>query len=196
MRASATALAVTNAVMWSGNAQAQTAEPEEPTATTPEIVVRGEGPYKPAKLDSRQYTEPLRDMPQSVTVVPRALIEEQNAVSLRDVLRNVPGISMQAGEGGSGPNGDFLSVRGFNARNDIYIDNIRDFGGYSRDPFNVEQVEVVKGPASSYTGRGSTGGYDQSRLESHVARFVILPLHAGLRERRIQAFHLRRQPGS
>ena len=124
----------------------------------PEIVVRGQIPYKPSTLGSRQYTEPLRDVPQSITVVPRALIEEQNAVSLRDVLRNVPGISMQAGEGGGGPNGDFLSVRGFNARNDIYVDNIRDFGGYSRDPFNVEQIEVVKGPASSFTGRGSTGG--------------------------------------
>jgi catecholate siderophore receptor len=157
LRTSATAAAVAKAVMLSGNAQAQTADTEE-TATTPEVVVRGQSVYKPANVESRQYTEPLRDVPQSVTVVPRALIEEQNAVSLRDVLRNVPGISMQAGEGGSGPNGDFLSVRGFNARNDIYIDNIRDFGGYSRDPFNVEQVEVVKGPASSYTGRGSTGG--------------------------------------
>ena len=127
-------------------------------ATTSEIVVRGQAIYKPTTVDSRQYTEPLRDVPQSVTVIPRALIEEQNAVSLRDVLRNVPGISMQAGEGGGGPGGDFLSIRGFNARNDVYIDNIRDFGGYSRDPFNIDQVEVVKGPASSYAGRGSTGG--------------------------------------
>lgn len=157
-RTSATAAVLAKAVMLSGNAQAQTAEPEEPTATTPEIVVRGQAIYKPTNVDSRQYTEPLRDVPQSVTVIPRALIEEQNAVSLRDVLRNVPGISMQAGEGGGGPGGDFLSIRGFNARNDVYIDNIRDFGGYSRDPFNIDQVEVVKGPASSYTGRGSTGG--------------------------------------
>ena len=67
------------------------------------------------------------------------MIEEQNATTLRDVLRNVPGISMQAGEGGGGPGGDFLSIRGFNARNDVYIDNIRDFGGYSRDPFNFER---------------------------------------------------------
>ena len=120
--------------------------------------MQGQALYKPTGVESRQYTEPLRDVPQSVTVVPRALIEEQNAVTLRDVLRNVPGISMQAGEGGGGPGGDFLSIRGFNARNDVYIDDIRDFGGYSRDPFNFEQVEVVKGPASSYTGRGSTGG--------------------------------------
>lgn len=157
-RTSAAAAALANAVMLSGNAQAQTTEEERPAATTPEVVVRGQIPYKPSTLGSRQYTEPLRDVPQSVTVVPRAVIEEQNAISLRDVLRNVPGISLQAGEGGSGPNGDFLSLRGFSARNDIYVDNIRDFGGYSRDPFNIEQVEVAKGPASSYTGRGSTGG--------------------------------------
>ena len=153
----------------SGNAQAQEAGGDAPTATLPEIVVHGQVLYKPTTIESRQYTEPLRDVPQSVTVVPRALIEEQNAVSLREVLRNVPGISMQAGEGGSGPNGDFLSLRGFNARNDIYVDNIRDFGGYSRDPFNVEQVEVVKGPASSYTGRGSTGG--SVNLVSKAAAF-------------------------
>jgi catecholate siderophore receptor len=86
------------------------------------------------------------------------VIQERNSTTLRDVLRNVPGISMSAGEGGSGPGGDNLAIRGFNARNDVFIDNVRDFGAYSRDPFNYEQVEVVKGPASSYTGRGSTGG--------------------------------------
>lgn len=162
----ATVAAVAKAIIFSGNAHAQTFTPtpgptphESDSASTPEVVVRGQGVYKPVNLESRQYTEPLRDVPQSVTIVPRALIEEQNATSLRDVLRNVPGISMQAGEGGGGPNGDFLSLRGFNARNDIYVDNIRDFGGYSRDPFAYEQVEVVKGPASSFTGRGSTGGY-------------------------------------
>src|SRR5688500_13838016 len=84
-------------------------------------------------------------------------MEQQNVTTLRDVLRNVPGISYQAGEGGV-PAGDNLSIRGFSARTDIFVDNVRDFGGYSRDPFNLEQVEVAKGPASSYAGRGSTGG--------------------------------------
>jgi catecholate siderophore receptor len=110
-----------------------------------------------AQPESRKYTEPLREIPQTITIVPRTVIEEQNATTLRDVLRNVTGISMQAGEGGV-PAGDNLSIRGFSARTDIFIDGFRDFGGYSRDPFNVEQVEVAKGPASSFTGRGSTGG--------------------------------------
>ncbi len=110
-----------------------------------------------ARPESRKYTEPLLDIPQTITIVPRTVIEEQNATTLRDVLRNVTGISMQAGEGGV-PAGDNLTIRGFSARTDIFIDGFRDFGGYSRDPFNVEQVEVSKGPASSFAGRGSTGG--------------------------------------
>jgi catecholate siderophore receptor len=108
-------------------------------------------------LSSSKYTEPLRDIPQTITVIPATVIQQQGATTLRDVLKNVTGISIQAGEGGV-PSGDNLSIRGFNARTDMFVDGIRDTGAYSRDPFNVEQVEVSKGPASSYTGRGSTGG--------------------------------------
>ena len=131
-------------------------------AKLPDMVVKGQQeplapPYKPEAVQSPKYTEPLRDVPQTITVVPRAVMEQQNATTLRDVLRNVPGISFQAGEGGV-PAGDNLSIRGFSARTDLFVDNVRDFGGYSRDAFNFEQVEVAKGPASSYAGRGSTGG--------------------------------------
>jgi catecholate siderophore receptor len=158
------------AMIFAADAAAQapstTPPPKRPAAgdTTemPEVVVRGTqeeaGSYRATTASNPQYTQPLRDTPQSITVVPQAVIQQQAASSLRDVLRNVPGISMQAGEGGGGPSGDFLSVRGFSARNDIFIDGVRDFGGYTRDPFNFESVEVAKGPASSYTGRGSTGG--------------------------------------
>ena len=132
-------------------------------AKLPDVVVQGEqgkasDPFKPETVQSPKYTQPLRDIPQTITVVPRAIIEQQNATTLRDVLRNVPGISYQAGEGGGGLPGDNLSIRGFNARSDIFVDGVRDFGAYSRDPFNVEQVEVTKGPSSTYAGRGSTGG--------------------------------------
>ena len=108
-------------------------------------------------LSSPKQPGPLREVPQTVTVIPASLIQEQNAISLREVLRNVPGITMQAGEGGV-PAGDNLSIRGFSARTDFFIDGVRDFGGYSRDTYNVEQVEVAKGPASAFIGRGSTGG--------------------------------------
>ncbi len=97
------------------------------------------------QLSSPKYTEPLRDTPQTITVIPKAVIEEQGATTLRDVLRNVPGLTMTAGEGGT-PAGDNLTIRGFSARNDVFVDGVRDLGPQSRDPFNLEQVEVVKGP--------------------------------------------------
>ena len=122
----------------------------------PEIVVTGER-YRINTLNSR--LPDVRDAPQSISIISREVIEQQSASTLRDVLRNVSGISMAAGEGGGGPAGDNLTLRGFGARNDIFVDGIRDFASYTRDTFNVEQVEVVKGPASAQTGRGSTGGY-------------------------------------
>lgn len=146
-----------------GSLSAQTAAPApaspEGVAELPEVLVEGEQDkvYKPDRVQTPKYTQPLRDIPQTVTVVPQSVIQERNATSLRDVLRNVPGITMQAGEGGV-PTGDNMSIRGFNARTDLFVDGIRDFGGYTRDPFNMEQVEVTKGPASSNAGRGSTGG--------------------------------------
>ncbi len=110
-----------------------------------------------APLSSPKYTEPLRDIPQTITVISKSMIEEQGATTLRDVLRNVPGLTMTAGEGGTAA-GDNLTLRGFSARNDIFVDGVRDISPQSRDPFNLEQVEVVKGPGSAFTGRGSTGG--------------------------------------
>ncbi len=110
------------------------------------------------RSSSTKFVEPLRDTPQTITVIPRAVIEAQGATTLRDVLRNVPGITYQAGEGGGGLPGDTLTMRGFSASGDIFVDGVRDVGAYSRDTFNLEQVEVVKGPASVITGRGATGG--------------------------------------
>ncbi len=102
------------------------------------------------------YTEPLRDIPQSIDVVSQATMQQQNATTLRDALRNVAGISLAAGEGGS--QGDNLTVRGFSARSDLFIDGMRDFGSYYRDPFDVQEVQVLQGPSSMEFGRGSTGG--------------------------------------
>lgn len=142
-------------------------EPEVKTegdgTALPQLVVQADGTkklYKPENLTRQKYTVPLRDVPQTVTVIPAEVMREQGASNLRDVLRNVPGISMQAGEGGGGPSGDNLAIRGFAARSDIFVDGFRDSagGGYARDPFNFEQVEVAKGPASTNSGRGSTGG--------------------------------------
>jgi catecholate siderophore receptor len=103
-----------------------------------------------------KFTEPLLDTPQTVAVVPKFVLEDQQNRTLQDAVRNVPGISIAAGE--SGAQGDNLTIRGFTARNDIFLDGIRDFGSYYRDSFNYEQVEVLEGPAGVQFGRGSTGG--------------------------------------
>ncbi len=98
----------------------------------------------------------LRDIPQSVVVVNRELLNAQGATSLADALRNVPGITITAAEGGT--IGDNINLRGFSARTDIYLDGFRDRGQYYRDTFDLAAVEVLKGPSSMLFGRGSTGG--------------------------------------
>lgn len=113
--------------------------------------------YLEDEMSSPLYTADLVDTARTISIITADLIRDQGADSLSDILSNVPGISMQAGEGGA-PAGDQLSIRGFSARTDIFIDGVRDFGGYARDSYLIEQVEVAKGPGSNYTGRGSTGG--------------------------------------
>lgn len=123
-------------------------------AGTEQVEIRDESRVV---LSSTKYTEPLLDTPQTISVISKEVMQEQGATTLRDVLKNVPGLTITAGEGGN-PAGDNLTLRGFSARNDIFIDGVRDISPQSRDPFNLEQVEVVKGPGSAFTGRGSTGG--------------------------------------
>jgi catecholate siderophore receptor len=133
-----------------GSALAQTTDP--PTLQEVQVIdFRGE------QMSSPKYTRDLKDTPRLITIMPRDLIEEQGASSLRDALKNVPGISLQAGEGNP-PSGDQFKIRGFNARDDLKVNGVRDLGNYFRDPFYVEQLEVVKGPNSAFSGRGSAGG--------------------------------------
>jgi catecholate siderophore receptor len=135
------------------------AEPKkEETFSLPPVVVQEQTtPYVVPQSSLSRFPEPLKDTPQSITVVPQRVIEEQAATTLRDALRNVTGIGINAGEGG-GAQGDGFTLRGYNARNDMYLDGVRDQGTYFRDSFNLEAVEVLKGPSSTYFGRGSTGG--------------------------------------
>jgi len=98
----------------------------------------------------------LRDIPQSVSVVKKELIESQNAFNLRDALKNVSGLTIAAGEGGR--TGDSITLRGFAASSDQYLDGVKDNGQYNRDTFFIEKAEVLKGASSVLFGRGATGG--------------------------------------
>ncbi|MES2833373.1 MAG: TonB-dependent siderophore receptor [Pseudomonadota bacterium] len=108
-------------------------------------------------LTSPEQVAPLVDTPRSITVIPRAIIEQTAATSLQDLLRTSPGITFGAGEGGQ-PLADRPFIRGQSSGNNVFVDGVRDSGGQQRDVFNLEQVEVIKGPDSVYSGRGSGGG--------------------------------------
>jgi len=157
-RATAARAAALTALLVSGGASSLFAkdyvvEKEEPTVL-PQVEVKDS---KESSLATPKFNVPLIDTPQTITVIPKELFDQQAVTSLRDILRNSPGITFQAGEGGT-PAGDQMTIRGFSARTDMFVDGVRDLGGYSRDSFNLEQVEVSKGPSSSTAGRGSTGG--------------------------------------
>jgi catecholate siderophore receptor len=107
--------------------------------------------------ESPKFTAPLIDTPRSVTVIPRDIIEQTGATSLQDILRTSPGITFGAGEGGQ-PLADRPFIRGQASANNIFVDGVRDTGGQVREVFNIEQVEVIKGADSAYSGRGSGGG--------------------------------------
>ena len=113
------------------------------------------------KPTSDKYTAPLVETPQTIQVIPRTLLDEQGATTLTDALRNVPGITMQAGEGGGASNtsGDMFNMRGFSANNSLFVDNVRDDGMLARDVFNLEQIEVFSGPTGSDVGRTNAAGY-------------------------------------
>jgi catecholate siderophore receptor len=150
------------ATLQSASMAAQAEEAQPPPRELPKISVGAESDaadYRAEQASSPRYTEPLLDTPRTITVIPAAVIRDQGATNLRDVLRNSPGITFQAGEGGGGLPGDQnFSVRGFSSRNSLFIDGVRDTGAYVRDSFNLQQVEVIKGPNGTIAGRSATSG--------------------------------------
>lgn len=171
------AAALTAAMMAQGLATAVRADDAADGAVKEDLVKLDEVKVqdtKVAPISSVKFPQPLVDTPQTMTVIPNALFEQQGAQSLSDVLRNTPGISFTAGEGGSMNAGDAFYMRGFevggNGGNSIFVDGVRDNGAVSRDIYNLEQVEIAKGPAGADNGRGATSGY--VNLSSKSPRLV------------------------
>ncbi|MDP1630838.1 MAG: TonB-dependent receptor [Caulobacter sp.] len=139
-----------------GQAWAETAGVDMAAARATDVaavdVLAPRGDARSDKLTAR-----VLDTPKTITTIPREVITQTGAVSLQDLMRTVPGITLASGEGGSGA-GDRPLIRGVEATNDVFIDGVRDSGVQSRDVFNLEQVDIIKGPGSAYSGRGSTGG--------------------------------------
>ncbi|MGN6702030.1 MAG: TonB-dependent receptor [Burkholderiaceae bacterium] len=128
-------------------------------ADLPEIRVKGSRAAAPSyqaptAVSATKIEAPLRDIPQTVNVVPQSLMRDRAVRSMEDVLKTVPGVGLSHGDGQR----DQVTIRGFTAIGDQFIDGLRDDALYFRDLSNIEQVEVVKGPASVLYGRGSSGG--------------------------------------
>ena len=133
-----------------GQATPQPANSNVQLASVETVVVT----EKRSSLDA--LPEKILNTPQSINIVPAEVIREQGVARLTDALKNVPGITLNAGEGGT--HGDLVNLRGFSAGDDYFLDGLRDTGLYDRDVFDTESLEVYKGPASTLFGRGSTGG--------------------------------------
>jgi catecholate siderophore receptor len=146
-------------------------------AVTEEVEREG---YKADTASSPKFTAPLLDTPQTVTVLTKELLADQAAGSLAEALRNTPGISFTLGENGNTTAGDSITMRGFDTAGSIFLDGIRDLGAVSRDVFNTEQIEIVKGPSGSDNGRGAPTGYiNLSSKQPHLEDALSGTIGAG-----------------
>ena len=136
-------------------ARAETVLPAVKVQAVPEK----DNDFKADVVSSPKFTQPIVDTPQTITVIKKELLQQQAATSLSEALRNTPGVTMQLGENGSTQTGDSINLRGFDSSQSIFVDGIRDLGAVSRDVFNIDQVEVVKGPSGSDIGRGASSAY-------------------------------------
>jgi len=144
---------------------AQAADAPAPDATTiapqstVEVVGKNDNPFRAEYASSPKYTEKLVDTAQTVQVIKKELFEQQGALTLTEALRNTPGVgAFFLGENGNTNTGDAIYMRGFDTSNSIFVDGVRDIGSISRDVFNLEQIEVLKGPAGTDNGRGAPTG--------------------------------------
>ena len=126
-------------------------------AYNPDPYADPEAPYKADRLSSDKFTEPVLNTARTETILTQEAIEDKNATTLREVLRSTAGVTLGSGEGGNAF-GDRFFIRGFDARNDVFVDGVRDTGVSIRENFDDEQIEILRGPASSFAGRGTTGG--------------------------------------
>lgn len=115
--------------------------------------------YHRSRLESPKFTQPVAETPKTVQVIGEEQIDDQKATTLTEALRNTPGVgTFFLGETGDTSTGDEVYMRGSSAAGSIFVDGVRDAGAVSRDTFNTEQVEVIKGPDGSTYGRTSLNG--------------------------------------
>ena len=113
-------------------------------------------PYMVEQSANPKLTQPLADTPRTITAIPEAVMEDQGVRDLRELARNVPGLTIGSAEGGNAYGA--FAIRGFKANNDIFVDSIRNPGNMIPDVFAVQQIEIYKGPSGGIAGRSTIGG--------------------------------------
>lgn len=136
-------------------------------------------PYKAQFSGDDRHTRPLAETPQNITVLTKAQIEESGYTDLGAILDAQPGITLGTGENGNAF-GDRYIIRGQEVRSDIFVDGLRDPGMTTRESFVVEQIEITKGPNSSFAGRGSSGGAVNAITKQATTDYDFTSLTAGV----------------
>lgn len=168
-----------------------------PATQLPQQSISGNAPtdsgLKTGRSRVGKMAQDLKDIPNAVTVIPEQLMADRNADTLKEALRNVASLTFNAGEGGRV--GDNITLRGYSAVGDLYLDGLRDIAQYNRETFNLESIDVLRGSAGMLFGRGATGGiinqvskqprvYDVSSVEltygTNAYRRATADLHAAV----------------
>ncbi|MGH6935859.1 MAG: TonB-dependent receptor plug domain-containing protein, partial [Methylocella sp.] len=141
----ATGVGQAEAVQWAGAARG------EPFGNGPTGV---QGYTAKGTSTATKTNTPLQDIPQSITILTKQLLEDRGSLSLGQALTYVPGVTVAQGEG----NRDQITIRGQDTTADFFLDGVRDDAQYFRDLYNIQAVEVLKGPSAAIFGRGGGGG--------------------------------------
>ncbi len=163
------AIGISSAILMPLAAVAQTAPaPAAKVEKMPDVVILGQrvesnpnaevgAPYKAKTSADSRHTRPLAETPQTISVITRTALDDSGLSDLKQVLGAQPGITLGTGENGNAF-GDRYIIRGQEARSDVFVDGLRDPGMSTRESFAIEQLEISKGPNSSFAGRGTAGG--------------------------------------
>ena len=183
------AVGISTAFLMPASAIAETAAPAGEVEMRPVTVVERvidhnpyaepDAPYKARISGDERHTRPLAETPATMQVLTKTQIEDSGYTDLREILDAQPGITLGTGENGNAF-GDRYIIRGQEARSDVFVDGLRDPGMTLRESFAVEQVEISKGPNSSFAGRGTAGGAVNSITKQATTDYDFTKISAGV----------------
>ncbi|MDG6778390.1 TonB-dependent siderophore receptor [Thiomicrorhabdus sp. zzn3] len=151
---------------------------EERTIDTNPYAEPG-APYKAKVSGDKRHVKPIAETPQTIQVLTKTQIEESGKSDLKEIVQSQPGITLGTGENGNAF-GDRYVIRGHEARSDVFVDGLRDPGMTTRESFATEQIEITKGPSSTFAGRGSTGGAVNSITKQASTEYDLTKLSGGV----------------